>query len=151
MRVANPRKIHNFFLSIDGVDQFEIQEMSFPELSLDVVEHGDTNYIVKTPGILKIGTIQLKKLKRMETTDTWAITWLFGGQNPIIGGGILPSLLVRTITIEEREASNTITVGRIVWEGAWCSNVGQNAYSRMQSENIIQDITLQVEKPLILF
>lgn len=149
-RVPNPRKVHNFFLVVNGVDQFEIQEMTFPEISVDVVEHGDTNFIVKTPGLFKIGTIQFKKLKRIETTDSLMIEKLLFAQNPTLGGGALPSTLAENIIIEERDTTNQITVGRILWEGCWISNVGQSAFSRTASENIIQDVTVQVEKPQLL-
>jgi hypothetical protein len=148
-RVPNPRKGHNFFLVMGGVDQYLIQEISFPELSVDVVEHGDINFIVKTPGIMKIGAMELKKLSPTEATDNWAVNWLFAAQTPGIGG-LIPSALTKDIIIEERDASNQVPVSKILWEGAWVSNVVRGGSTRVTSENRIESVTLQVERPIII-
>jgi hypothetical protein len=148
-RIVNPRKGHNFFLVLGGVDQFLIQEITFPDLSVDVVEHGDINYIVKTPGIMKIGPMELKKLSPTEATDNWALLWLFAAQTPGVGG-LIPAALTQSVIIEERDASNMVTVSKILWEGAWVSQVQRAHSTRVASENRIESVTLQVERPIIL-
>lgn len=51
--VANPRKQFKFAIDIQGVNQFKVQKVTRPKSSVEVVEHGDTNYNVGTAGKIK--------------------------------------------------------------------------------------------------
>ena len=56
-KVANPRKQFQFGIILPGLDPFLCQKVKSPDLEFEVAEHGDTNFLVKTAGILKVGMV----------------------------------------------------------------------------------------------
>lgn len=51
--VQNAKKVFNFRIEVGGLgNQFEAQKVSIPELSIEQVKHGDSNHLVKTPGLV---------------------------------------------------------------------------------------------------
>ena len=60
-QIKNPRKVFNFSFQIMPlpIDPFLAQKVTIPEVSADVVEHGDTNHDIKTAGRVKYGNIMI--------------------------------------------------------------------------------------------
>ncbi len=143
--VPNARKGFNFKIEINGLDAFECQKVTLPEVEIEGVEHGDTNYKVKTAGQVKVGDIKIEKLKRLPGSDTWAWNWLKQAQNMTTGAGGLASDYKRTVIIKEMTPSGLGTLNKWVCDGCFVKKVSQSDFSRMDSENIIQTVELSVD------
>lgn len=145
-KVANPRKVFNFRVEIDGIDQFEIQEINIPEAELEVTEHGDTNHNIGTAGRIKFGDITLKKLRPLPTADKWAWDWVRRIQDVETGGGQLPSQYKKIIAIKELSADNATTVSTWICKGVFPKKVSMENHSRTSSDNMIQTVVLWADK-----
>lgn len=145
-QINNPRKVFNFRLELDGVDQFEIQKVTIPEIKIDVVEHGDTNYKVKTGGMISFGDMTLEKLVPMTNVDTNFWDWISTVQDPYVGGGALPDVYMRDIVIKEMDSTGTVTLNKFLCEGCWPHTIKRNDADRMTSDNVLETITLAVTR-----
>lgn len=148
IHVPNARKVYNFKIEILGLsEQFECQKVTFPEMSIDQVKHGDANYDVKTAGRFNIENIKIEKLKRMPGTEIFGWLWLMQAQNPQAGGGGLAQNYYRTIVIRELGPSGLFAVNTWTFDGCWVCKVGQTEFSRTESANIIQTLEISVNLP----
>lgn len=141
----NPRKVFNWRIEIDGVDQFEIQTVDLPEISVEVVEHGGPNSKKKTGGLVAFGDIVLEKVKDMLNTGTWATDWLSQVQDYRVGGGLLPDAYKRDIVIKEMDSTGTVTLSKWLCEGCWPNKVKGAKLDRMASDNTIETVTLSTD------
>jgi phage tail-like protein len=144
--VANPSKVFNFRVEIDGIDQFEVQEINIPDAEIAVTEHGDGNSTVGTGGQIKFGNITLKKLRALPLSDKWAWNWLMQVQDPISGGGQLPDQYKKVVIIKELAPDNKTTVTTWTCLGAFPIKSAITPLSRTSSDNTMQDCTLWVDK-----
>ena len=147
-KIQNPRKQFNFGIQIFGMNEFLCQEVDLPDFEIDVIPHGDTNYDVKTGGRAKVGTLNVKKIMSATAPDNFLWAWLTQVQNIQVGGGALPSLYKRNITVKEY-SNDGVTILNI-WQyfGVWPSKLNGLKLSRVGSENTIEDIEFQVDEPL---
>lgn len=145
-QIANTRKVFNFQIEIDGINQFEVQKCTVPEGEIEVVEHGDTNHNVGTGGKIKFGNMVFEKLRPLPTTDTWAWDWLKRVQDAETGGGELPENYKKTVIVKEMSTNNTTTVNRFICEGVFPTKCSQTDFDRMSSDNIIETITFWTDK-----
>lgn len=145
-QVANTRKVFNFQIEIDGVNQFEVQKVTVPTPEVEAVEHGDTNHSVKTAGRIKVEDMVFEKLRPLPTTDTWAWDWLKRAQDFDNGGGELPENYKKQVVIKEMSTNNTTTVNKWIADGVWPKKISQSDFDRMSSDNIIETITFSVDK-----
>lgn len=143
--VANPRKVFNFEIEVDGILQFEAQKVTEPEREIEVTEHGDTNYKVKTPGMAKTGDMTIEKLKPADAPDPWAQIWFNEAQNVQTGSGQLPSQVKRNLVLREKAPNGTV-LGVYVAEGSWIKKIAKNDKDRTSSDNVLETITLSVDK-----
>lgn len=144
--VANPRKIFNFTIEIDGLVQFEAQKCNIPEPEIERISHGDTNHDVKTAGRISFGDITLEKLRPVETTTDFGWTWLMQAQNPVTGGGGLPTQYKRNIVIRELEPNNVTTIAQWMVEGAWCFKTSYTGNDRLAGDNSIETCSISVDR-----
>jgi phage tail-like protein len=146
--VANPRKVFNFSLTIMGVplEPFLFQKADLPDREIDVVEHGDTNYDVKTGGRNKVGTVVLEKLLRTtrspESLYFW--TWMDLIANPFMGGGLTPLAYWRTAILEEFAEDGLTVINRWELYGCWPFKINGQSQNRQSSDNTIEKIELSV-------
>lgn len=145
--VANPRKVFNFKIEINGLPEFECQNVQIAELEIAATEHGDTNYDVKTPGKIKVGDITLEKLRSMPNSDLWAWNWLMAAQNPNTGGGQLPQNIKQLVVIRELDTTQTQVLNTWAYDGCWVKKLSQNKFDRMSSENILETVVLSADRP----
>ena len=144
-KVANPRKVFNFVIEVDGIDQFEVQKVTLPEINVEQVEHGDTNHVIKTAGQVKVGNMTFEKIKRMPGSDVDAWEWLRTAQSQVAGGGLLAEAYKKTIIVKEMDTTGLATLNRHVCTGVWVTKVSQNELDRTSSDNILQTIELSVD------
>ena len=145
-QIANPRKQFNFSIFFAGMNPFLAQKVTIPEESVDVTEHGDTNFLVKTGGIKKIGKVIIEKISFATVGDNWVYNWMLEVQNTQLGGGLLPSLYYRNGTIEEYSTDGITVLNRWTIIEAWPSQRGAIDLSRTESGNTMERIELEVNE-----
>lgn len=147
-KVNNPRKQFQFNIIIPGLNPFLCQDVKSPDVDFDVAEHGDTNFMVKTAGMKKIGTITLAKISPAEFIDNYFDNWGLLIQNTRTGGGALPQEYKRTIIIEQYANNGITVIKRWICSGCWPSKFNGIDFSRRSSDNTLENIELQVDEVL---
>lgn len=147
-QISNPRKQFNFTIQVAPapINPFLAQKVTVPELSLDVTEHGDVNSDVKTAGRIKTGTIKIEKIMTTSGSDNYFFDWLYSCQDPIIGGGLVPSQYKRVVTITELAEDGTSALNTWVCLGCFPMKINDMPLDRTSSENTIESLELSVDK-----
>lgn len=144
--IANPRKQFNFSIFAAGLNPFLAQKVTIPEQSIDVTEHGDTNYDVKTGGRKKIGVITIEQIMTATGPDNWVESWMNQVQNEFLGGGFLPIIYKRNLTIDEFSNDGVTLINSTPCFGCWPSKRNGIELSRRGSDNTLKSIELQVDQ-----
>ena len=146
--IENPRKVFNFSIQIAQapIDPFLAQKVVVPEITADIVEHGDTNHDIKTAGRVKYSTVNIEKIMTTSGADNYMFDWLYSCQDPIIGGGLIPTAYKRTITITELAEDGTSILNTWVLTGCWPSKINSMNLSRTDSDNTMESIEICVDK-----
>lgn len=145
--IKNPRKVFNFSLTFPGypIDPFLFQEVVLPDIEIETVEHGDTNYDVKTGGRVKIGKLVLRKLFRSEKAgSTYFWDWMVQVQDAATGGGLTPDAYYRDIVVEEFAEDGLTPINKWEFFECWPGKINGQSQKRMSSENTIEEIELNV-------
>lgn len=152
--IQNPRKNFNFSISFPEVpiQPFLFQKVDLPDSEVEVVEHGDTNFDVKTGGRVKLGAITLEKLlttkRGAENNHFW--DWHLSVSNPFLGGGLppgpFPTGYWRTMEVVEFAEDGVTVINRWICQNVWPSKINGQSHDRKSSDNTIETIELQVEK-----
>ena len=144
--VANPRKQFQFSIFAPGLNPFLAQKVTVPEASVDVVEHGDTNYDVKTGGRKKLGKIMIDKIATAIGPDNWVESWMNEVQNEMLGGGFLPTIYKRTLTIDQYSNDGVSIINSWICFGCWPSKRNGIELDRKGSDNTLESIELEVDQ-----
>jgi phage tail-like protein len=144
-QVPNTRKVFNFVVEINGVDQFEIQKVTVPEVEVAKVMHGDTNHDIKTAGRVSVGDMTFEKVRPAPQSDTWAWDWLMEAQDPTTGSGKLPTDYKRMCIVKEMHPNGRQTLNRWLCEGVWVTKVSQSDLDRNADDNIMETVVLSVD------
>lgn len=144
--IANPRKQFQFSISVPGLNPFLAQKVTIPEQSIDVTEHGDTNYDVKTGGRVKYGKILIDKISTALGPDNWVEDWMATVQNVFLGGGLLPSLYKQTVTIDQYSNDGVTIINSWTLYGAWPSKRNGVDLDRKGSDNTLESIELELDQ-----
>lgn len=148
-QINNPRKVFNFSIFAPGLNPFLAQKVTTPDIEIDSVEHGDANYDVKTGGRLKVGSLNVEKISSATTSDSWIFDWMNTIQNAMLGGGALPIIYKRQITVEEYSTDGVTVLNTHDYDGCWPKKRNGVELSRTQSENTLQSIEFSVDIPII--
>lgn len=148
-KVTNPRKNFKFSIEFIGypIEPMLFQEINLPDVDFEVKEHGDTNYLVKTAGQVKYGTLKLKKLLTTGVNDrsnTFFFDWGLMMQDPLTGGGLPPAAYWRDCVIKEFTEDGVGIANKWELEEVWPSKINGISLDRIKGENTIEDIELQV-------
>ena len=141
-QIPNPRKQFNFTIQTPGLNPFLAQKVTIPDFEIDVVEHGDTNFDVKTGGRHKFGMVAIDKISTALGPDNWIWEWQQEIQDVFIGGGLLPSIYKRTIEIFQFSNDGISTINRWVCFGCWPHKINGVELNRLGSENTTESIEL---------
>lgn len=144
--IANPRKQFNFSIFAAGLNPFLAQKVTIPEMSIDVTEHGDTNFDVKTGGRKKYGSLMIEQIQTATGPDNWVDVWFSQVQDEFLGGGFLPQLYKRTITIEEYSTDGVTIINTHVCYGCWPSKRNGIELNRRGSDNTMKSLEFQVDQ-----
>ena len=146
-QISNPRKVFNFSVQIAPIpiDPFLAQKVTIPESSVDVVEHGDVNYDVKTGGRRKFGNIMMEKLQTTSGADNYMWDWMSSVQDAVIGGGLVPPFYKRIMTIFELAEDGSSILNTHICTGVWPNKINGIDLSRTESDNTIESIEFCVD------
>lgn len=146
MAQGNASKVFSFAIEIEGVDQILIQDVKFPDVEVGKVEHGATNYNIKTAGGVTVGDAELQKIKPAPEGDSWAWEFLTKAQDAFNGGSLAEDYK-RDIIFKELAPDGVTTLNSWLWEGCFCIKISTSNYKRgAQDENIIETVTLSVDR-----
>jgi len=147
--ITNPRKNFQYSVSFPGhpINQMLFQEFDTPDMDFEVKEHGDSNYLVKTAGQVKFGTVKLKKLLTTgigDSDNNFFFNWGLMCQDAMTGGGLPPSVYWRTCIVHELTEDGTGIAN--TWEitDCWPSKINGMKLDRIKGENSLEDVELQV-------
>ena len=146
-QVANPRKQFQFSIFCEGMNPFLAQKVTTPDIEVDVTEHGDANYLVKTGGIAKVGTLNIEKISSANQPDNLFWNWIMDVQNVFFGGGNLPQFYKRDIEVVEFATDGITIINSHYYEGCWPSKINGLELSRISSDNTMTSVELQVDRP----
>jgi len=122
------------------------QKVNIPDISVDIVEHGDSNHDIKTGGRKKYTTINIDKISTTDGPDNYFFDWCAGVQDVVIGGGLPPSAYKRIVTIYEYSEDGQTIINTWILTGAWPSKINGIELSRTASDNTIESVELCVDK-----
>lgn len=145
-QIRNPKKAFNFGIIAAGLNPYLAQDVNIPDYEIDSVEHGDTNYNVKTAGKMNFGNVTITKLRAMGVADNWVWQWIQTIQNVYTGVGLLASQYKRDIDIVQYGYDNITVTDRWEIEGAWPVRVNNMNLSRVNSENSMETVELSVDR-----
>ena len=150
--VANPHKKFQFTLNIAGVGKFLAQKVTIPDMEADVVEHGDTNHLIKTPGLYKVGVLTVEQIQDgtkggggLPTTRA-LYDWILACQNPYTGGGKESEIYKKSATVTELDLDGNTPLQTWAFTGVWLSKINGVELSRVDSENSMHTLEFQVDK-----
>lgn len=147
-KISNPRKQFNFTIQIAPapINPFLAQKVEIPEISLEIAEHGDTNHDIKTGGKVKYGNVSIEKIMTTSGADNYFFDWMASVQDVIIGGGLIPDMYKRLVTITELAEDGTSSLNTWILQGAFPAKLNGMTLDRMSSDNTLESIELSVDK-----
>lgn len=145
-KINNPKKQFNFAVYAPGLNNYAVQTANIPGYEIDATEHGDTNYKVKTPGMINFENITLEKLRPMDVADNWVHDWVNETADAFTGANGLPGSIKRNITIVQLASDNITVTDQWEVEGAWPVRVNGMNLSRVSSDNSMETVELSVDR-----
>lgn len=143
MGKVNPIKQFNWTIEIDGLDQFVAQECTLPDRTIDEAEHTEGNFVVRTPGLVRLGDLSLSNLKPSEVADNWAQDWFTSVQDLEEGTGQIPQLYNRNIVVRLRDNQGN-TVQQYEYKDCWIKQITGLTLSKTTSDNILEEVVITV-------
>lgn len=143
--VVNTRHQFQFVIEVDGLEAFEAQKVTLPEIEVETATHGGANHDIPTPGRIKYGDLVIEKIRPL-VPDSFAMNWINSTANPMTGTGGLASNISRTVVIRELSPDGTVAINSWVCYGCFPKRLAQDDFDRMSSDNIKQRLTLAVTK-----
>lgn len=140
------RKVFNFAIEMDGIDQFYIQEVKKPEVEIGAVLHGGANHDIKTAGGITVPDAELTKVRRAEVGESWAWDWMQQAQDMNAGLGGIEADYKRNVIFKELSPDGFV-LNSWLWEGAWIRKTSDSNYKRgNKSENVIETVIMSVDR-----
>ena len=147
-QIDNPRKNFQWSIAIAPfpMNPWLAQKVNIPDISIDIVEHGDTNHDIKTGGRVKFTPIQIDKIMTTDGSDNYFFDWAASVQDSLIGGGLPPQQYKRTVTITELAEDGQTIINTWIGTGCWPSKINGIDLDRQGSDNTIESVELCVDK-----
>lgn len=145
-KISNPRKQFQFNIIIPGLNPFLAQKVKSPDVEFDITEHGDTNFVVKTAGLKKIGQVTIEKIFSATSIDNFIGAWqkIIGNQKT--GSGLIPDVYKKSIIIQQLGPDRITVLQSWVCEGCWPQKRNGIDFDRKGSENTIESIEFCVDE-----
>jgi phage tail-like protein len=140
MPFQNPARAYRFRVEADGVDQWSVQKVTIPDISMSVVEHGAGDHNIKTASKKGVGNATFEKLLASDgTADRWGYLWL---ETCIVG---IPTLYKRNLVVKLLGNDGLTTVRSWLLIGCFPVNLTKNDLDRMADENFMETLELSVD------
>jgi hypothetical protein len=154
-KYLTPRKLFQFRVTIFNntgqapLEPFAVQSITFPESSIEAVEHGHGNTKIKTGGQVTVGNLTLNRILDAGNSGLSAYFWSWHNQiqDALLNAGGLAIDYKGSILIEELGAGSIIppVVGAWEFTGVWPMRIGEREYDRTSSDNVIESIEFSVD------
>jgi len=145
-QVDNPVKGFMFRISIPGINNWTVQKATTPDVDIDIVEHGDSGFTVKTAGMEKLGPIRVEKIIDQSFPDNTLWIWRKQVRNTQTGGGDIPANYKKVAIVEQLGADGISVIQRWVYTGVWPSKINGVELDRNTSSNTIHSFELCVDE-----
>jgi phage tail-like protein len=147
-KISNPRKGFNFTIQIAPlpIDAWLAQKVTIPQIEVEKTAHGDTNHDIKTGGRVKYNDIKIEKIMTTSGSDNYFYDWASSVADVWIGGGLVPNLYKRVLTITELAEDGQTPINTWICEGCWPTKINDMPLDRMSSENTIESIDISVDR-----
>jgi len=121
-----------------------------PERSVDQVEHGEGNHVIKTGGMLKLGNLMVDKIRNGSFSDKLIWTWLATVQNEVTGGGVIPEIYKKAIQVQILATDGVSVLETRTFVGVWPCKINGIELDRMSSDNTIESIEFSVDQEVVV-
>ena len=142
---VNPRKKFPWSVEFEGLEPALVQRIKIPVISVDSVEHGSSNILVKTGSMVKIADIELNKLMFMDKNENWAYDWLRQVSNPETGTMGVPSEYKRNgyIILQNPDLETILEKWQVV--GCWPKEIEKDELDKTSSEDLVERVVLSCD------
>lgn len=146
--VSNPHKKFQWSIEILTLNPFLAQKTTTPDTEIDVVEHGETNHLIKTGGMVKYGNLMVEKISSasIDPLNNFIWDWIRRIQDPATGGGDIPDEYKYNIRVLKYATNGETIIGRWEMEGAWPCKINGVELSRVESDNTIESLEFCIDK-----
>jgi len=149
-QVSNPHKKFQFSIFIFGMNPFLAQKVTMPERSVDQVEHGEGNHLIKTGGLLKLGNLMVDKIRNASFPDKLIWAWLATVQNEVTGGGAIPEVYKKAVQVQILSTDGVSVVETRTFVGVWPCKINGIELDRLSSDNTIESIEFSVDQEVVV-
>jgi phage tail-like protein len=150
--IKNPRKKFNFRITIltnPVLPVFAAQQVTSPDIEVEAVEHGFGNTVLKTAGLVKVGTLKIDRIISMAPGDGQSFyRWQMNAQDGMHQTGGAPEDYKQVVKVEEYVqygSGNPEVIDTYYAIGAWPQKINGREYDRTASENVVESIELAVD------
>jgi phage tail-like protein len=143
---VNPRKKFSWSVEFDGLDAVLVQKLKIPTVSVDAVEHGVANILNKTAGMVKVGDLELTKLKFQNKNESWAWKWLMLSSNQETGQVGLPTDYKKNGYIIHYGPDGETVLEKWQVIGCWPKNIEIDELDKVSSDNMMEKVTLSCDQ-----
>lgn len=142
---VNPRKKFPWTVEFEGLEPVLVQKVKIPVLSVEAAEHGVSNILVKTGGMIKVGDIELMKLMFMNKNENWAYDWMKSVSNPENGQVGIPAIYKRNgyIIFYQPDMQSILEKWQVF--GCWPKEIEKDELDKTSSENIMEKVVLSCD------
>lgn len=137
--MANIRKSFLFAVDIDGVESAKVQKVSGLSSEFETAEHGAGRSKIKTAGLETAGDVTLETIQTMQGIVAENFFWRWH-----------KSRTKKDIIIRELAEDETTTLVTWLLSGCLCKKFEKSEFSRTSSDNLMQTVTLSVDRLDIL-
>jgi hypothetical protein len=146
--IANPHKKFQYSIFLFGMNPFLAQKVTTADREYDIVEHGEGNHLIKTAGMVKLGTVNMEKLSSTRANELLIYNWAIQVQDEITGGGGIPAQYKRNFIVQKNDATGFLPIGQWEYIGGWPCKINGQELDRVSSDNTIETIEFCIDKEL---
>lgn len=142
---VNPRKKFPWKVEFEGLEPVLVQKVKIPTLSVETAEHGYSNILVKTGGMIKIADIELNKLMFQDKNENWAYNWMKEVSDPETGTVGTPSDYKRNgyIIFFDTDLETVLEKWQVF--GCWVKEIEKDELDKGSSENLMEKVILSCD------
>lgn len=145
-QLIHPRKSKDFVVEINGIISARVQKVQHPEIEVETDEHAETNYKIKTAGLVATSNGMLELISPVEGASRADWEWLTEVQNTTTGSGLSSSVYKRPLVIRELAPDGRTALSSWVWHGCFPVKRTMTDSDRMSSDNAKVTIEISVDR-----